>query len=61
MDNQDYHGRWLNADEDSWDRSGEIALATLPRDRWVRLGCSPTNRMAGGVGEVSGEVSGDGP
>jgi len=35
-----YHGRWRNAvfGEDYW---GEVALATLPRDRWGALGLYP--------------------
>ena len=35
-----YHGRWRNAvyGPDYW---GEVALATLPRDRWGALGLSP--------------------
>ena len=36
-----YHGRWRNADIESWDYSGETALATLPRDRWGALGLFP--------------------
>lgn len=35
-----YHGRWLNLPERS-DWYGEIALATLPRDRWGALGLFP--------------------
>ncbi|BBO33623.1 hypothetical protein PLANPX_3235 [Lacipirellula parvula] len=35
-----YHGRWANTKE--WkDYYGEIALATLPRDRWGALGLIP--------------------
>ena len=35
-----YHGRWRDAPDDSlyW---GEVALATLPRDRWGALGLFP--------------------
>ncbi len=33
-----YHGRWLNS-KSPW--YGEIALATLPRDRWGALGLFP--------------------
>jgi len=41
-----YHGRWRNADgRDEKDTlryySGEVALATLPRDRWGALGLNP--------------------
>lgn len=41
-----YHGRWRNADgRDEQDSlkyySGEVALATLPRDRWGALGLNP--------------------
>lgn len=35
-----YHGRWRNAG-DSEGRYAEIALATLPRDRWGALGVTP--------------------
>ncbi len=35
-----YHGRWLNLPSRS-DWYGEIALATLPRDRWGALGLFP--------------------
>lgn len=36
-----YHGRWRNAvyGRDYW---GEVALATLPRDRWGALGLTPS-------------------
>ena len=42
-----YHGRWRNAvyGKDYW---GEVALATLPRDRWGALGLYP-NRSEGEV------------
>ena len=42
-----YHGRWRNAvyGKDYW---GEVALATLPRDRWGSLGLYP-NRPDGEV------------
>ena len=42
-----YHGRWRNAvyGKDYW---GEVALATLPRDRWGALGLYP-NRSKGQV------------
>ena len=42
-----YHGRWRNAvyGRDYW---GEVALATLPRDRWGALGLFP-NRSEGEV------------
>jgi hypothetical protein len=42
-----YHGRWRNAvyGKDYW---GEVALATLPRDRWGALGLYP-NRSKGEV------------
>jgi len=39
-----YHGRWRNTGqkpEDLVDYSGEVALATLPRDRWGALGLYP--------------------
>ena len=35
-----YHGRWRNAPEDKG-YYGEVALATLPRDRWGALGFFP--------------------
>ena len=35
-----YHGRWMNT-EKTEDYYAEIALATLPRDRWGALGLSP--------------------
>lgn len=35
-----YHGRWANT-EDTEDYYAEIALATLPRDRWGALGLFP--------------------
>ena len=35
-----YHGRWANT-ADVRDYSGEVALATLPRDRWGALGLFP--------------------
>ena len=42
-----YHGRWRNADFPI-EYGGEIALATLPRDRWGALGLVP--------GKTEGEV-----
>ncbi len=40
-----YHGRWLNAGQKAEDiaahYSAEVALATLPRDRWGALGLNP--------------------
>ena len=42
-----YHGRWRNAgfgaaaDQNFRHYSGEVALATLPRDRWGALGLNP--------------------
>jgi len=40
-----YHGRWRNVGEEVGDvlkyYSGEVALATLPRDRWGALGLNP--------------------
>jgi alpha-beta hydrolase superfamily lysophospholipase len=41
-----YHGRWRNADYDNpavnaADYYGEVALATIPRDRWGALGLFP--------------------
>lgn len=41
-----YHGRWRNADgkgeeDDLKYYSGEVALATLPRDRWGAFGLDP--------------------
>ena len=35
-----YHGRWRNAPHDL-DYYGEVALATIPRDRWGALGLVP--------------------
>jgi hypothetical protein len=35
-----YHGRWVNA-EKLEDYHAEVALATLPRDRWGALGLVP--------------------
>ncbi|MBL9215190.1 MAG: hypothetical protein JNG83_06920 [Opitutaceae bacterium] len=47
-----YHGRWLHADVGQG-YSGEIGLATLPRDRWGALGLYPesfpTHRSHGSV------------
>jgi len=43
-----YHGRWRNVGENAEDLAahdyGEIALATLPRDRWGALGLNPGSR-----------------
>jgi len=43
-----YHGRWRNANgpenQDLQYYSGEVALATLPRDRWGALGLNPGAR-----------------
>jgi len=36
-----YFGRWLNAEYNQGYR-GEVAMATLPRDRWGALGLHPT-------------------
>jgi len=36
-----YHGRWRNASLESLDYYGEVALATLPRDRWGAVGIIP--------------------
>ena len=40
-----YHGRWRNCGQRAQDiaeyYSGEVALATLPRDRWGALGLNP--------------------
>ena len=36
-----YFGRWLNAEYNQGYR-GEVAMATLPRDRWGALGLYPT-------------------
>jgi len=39
-----YHGRWRNAGHTAEDEHlyrGEVALATLPRDRWGALGLNP--------------------
>lgn len=39
-----YHGRWRNVNypsDEAMDYWGEIALATLPRDRWGALGLDP--------------------
>jgi hypothetical protein len=38
-----YHGRWVNS-EHTKDNYNEIALATLPRDRWGALGLYPHAR-----------------
>ena len=38
-----YHGRWRNA-EYGLDYWGEVALATLPRDRWGALGLPPDEK-----------------
>ena len=38
-----YHGRWRNAPDERY--YGEIALATLPRDRWGALGLFPGTRQ----------------
>jgi hypothetical protein len=39
-----YHGRWHNSGNDAKNYYGEIALATLPRDRWGALGLYPDAR-----------------
>jgi hypothetical protein len=42
-----YHGRWRNAGNSAGDEHlyrGEVALATLPRDRWGALGLNPPVR-----------------
>ncbi len=36
-----YHGRWHNSGDDEQNYYGEVALATLPRDRWGALGLYP--------------------
>ena len=37
-----YHGRWRNAADGHWRHYwGEVALATLPRDRWGAFGLNP--------------------
>ncbi|HJT79194.1 MAG TPA: hypothetical protein VJ739_18505 [Gemmataceae bacterium] len=36
-----YHGRWRNSGDDEANYYGEVALATLPRDRWGALGLYP--------------------
>jgi hypothetical protein len=36
-----YHGRWRNANYVSADAATEVALATIPRDRWGALGLVP--------------------
>jgi len=39
-----YHGRWRNAGNTAEDENhygGEVAVATLPRDRWGALGLNP--------------------
>jgi hypothetical protein len=41
-----YHGRWLNA-EYGGGYSGEVGLATLPRDRWGALGLYPEDSQRG--------------
>jgi hypothetical protein len=51
-DTRIYHGRWRNVDYgenlDMRDYSAEVALATLPRDRWGALGLFP-NQAEGSV------------
>ena len=41
-----YYGRWLNAEETSFCNYSDIALATLPRDRWGGLGLHPVSTDA---------------
>lgn len=36
-----YHGRWRNSGYDELRYGGEVALATIPRDRWGALGLFP--------------------
>lgn len=36
-----YHGRWRNSGYDEQGYGAEVALATLPRDRWGALGLAP--------------------
>lgn len=43
-----YHGRWYNTGNDEANYYGEVALATLPRDRWGALGLYP-NATEGSV------------
>ena len=38
-----YHGRWANTEHYA-DYHGEVALATLPRDRWGALGLVPRGK-----------------
>lgn len=49
-----YFGRWLNAEYNQGYR-GEVALATLPRDRWGALGLYPT-KVRSDVPLTSGSV-----
>ena len=52
-----YHGRWRNSTYRS-DRWSEIALATLPRDRWGALGfCTPPQRHRSTTPESGAERS----
>ena len=41
-----YYGRWLNAEETSSCNYSDVALATLPRDRWGALGLDPVSTDA---------------
>ncbi len=45
-----YFGRWLNA-EYGMGYSGEVAMATLPRDRWGALGLFPSAETSGHLDE----------
>jgi hypothetical protein len=52
-----YHGRWMNTELNK-DYYGEIALATLPRDRWGALGLYP-KASAGSVWTAPINFDGD--
>ncbi|MBP1990112.1 hypothetical protein [Paenibacillus eucommiae] len=46
-----YHGRWLNSGTEAQKEYAEIALATLPRDRWGAVGLYP-NETKGSLWSV---------
>ncbi len=50
-----YFGRWLNAEYNQGYR-GEVALATLPRDRWGALGLFPSQPRSDGEPLTQGAV-----
>jgi hypothetical protein len=50
-----YHGRWRNAEEGGAEYYAEVALATLPRDRWGALGLFSEESLARASPEQLGQ------